>query len=137
MRKKIFKYRLVYYLAIITSLIFFIISVFSIFGLFKDFNILSLIFICCSITINSFAFVNLVEKYDKAVLFLNLGLFLFIFSSGYHVLFGFLSKGFYAILYYNQFKFLMLFIIVLIIVNKFKIKKENFENEIEEIGKHE
>ncbi|MFC5873449.1 hypothetical protein ACFP3I_12730 [Chryseobacterium arachidis] len=78
----------------------------------------------------------MLEKYDKAVLFLNSGLVLNIIFSGYYVVLGFLSKGWNMIATYPHFKFFVLFIVILIIVNMFKIKQDKGINEIEEIGKH-
>ena len=121
MKKKIFKYRLVYYLAVITSLLLFIISAFSVFEIFNDFNLFKTLFIAISLVINSFAFVNLVEKYDKAILFLNLSLFLSIIVLGYPLLFGFLNG--YNILENFIFKFLIILMLNLLIVNVFKVKK--------------
>src|SRR5690606_38245877 len=126
MRKRIFKYRAVYYLALITSLLLFLISAFSFFAIFENFNIFKLIVICGSIFINLAAFINLAEKYDKAILFLNLSLGITIILMGYYALFLFLN---------NYFKFMFILLLVLLIVNIFKIKRVN-DLEIEEIGKH-
>lgn len=134
MKKKIFKYKLVYYLAVVTSLFLFIISTFSILGLFNDFSIFKTLVICISIVINSFAFINLIEKYNKAVLFLNLSLFLSIFIMGYPLLLNFLNG--YNALEHFSFKFMVLFTLVLIVVNVFKIKQYKGINEIEDIGTH-
>ncbi len=65
MKRKIFKYKLVYYLAVITSLLLFIISAFWILEIFNDFSLFKTLFIVISLVINSFAFVNLIEKYEK------------------------------------------------------------------------
>ncbi|KIC64102.1 hypothetical protein [Chryseobacterium taiwanense] len=132
MKRKIFKYKPVYYLAVIVSLLLFILSAFSLLGLFNNFSIFKTLIIGISLVINSFAFINLIEKYDKAVVFLNLSLFLAIFIMGYPLLIGFL-KG-YNILENYRFKFLVSFILILIIVNVFKIKEHKGINEIEDIG---
>jgi len=134
MKQKIFKYKLVYYLAIITSLLLFIISAFLVLEIFNDFSLLKTLFIGISLVINSFAFVNLVEKYDKAILFLNLSLFLSIMSLGYPLLLGFLN-GYYIVGHFT-FKFLIVLILSLLIVNLFKVKRYKGVNEIENIGKH-
>jgi hypothetical protein len=135
MKQKIFKYKLVYYLAVITSLLLFIISAFLVLEIFNDFSLLKTLFIGISLVINSFAFVNLVEKYDKAILFLNLSLFLSIMSLGYPLLLGFLN-GYYIVGHFT-FKFLIVLILSLLIVNLFKVKRYMGVNEIENIGKHE
>ncbi|MDR6465254.1 hypothetical protein [Chryseobacterium sediminis] len=135
MKQKIFKYKLVYYLAVITSLLLFIISAFLVLEIFNDFSLLKTLFIGISLVINSFAFVNLVEKYDKAILFLNLSLFLSIMSLGYPLLLGFLN-GYYIVGHFT-FKFLIVLILSLLIVNLFKVKRYKGVNEIENIGKHE
>jgi len=134
MKQKIFKYKLVYYLAIITSLLLFIISAFLVLEIFNDFSLLKTLFIGISLIINSFAFVNLVEKYDKAILFLNLSLFLSIMSLGFPLLLGFLN-GYYIVGHFT-FKFLIVLILSLLIVNLFKVKRYKGVNEIENIGKH-
>ncbi|MGU3376881.1 hypothetical protein [Chryseobacterium sp. M5A1_1a] len=135
MKRKIFKYRLVYYLAVITSLLLFIISAFSILGLFDNFSIFKTLIISISLVINSFAFINLIEKYEKAVLFLNLGLCLSIIVLGYPLLLGSLN-GYYVLGHFS-FKFVVLFILTLITANVFKVKELREINEIENIGKHE
>ncbi|WP_027372762.1 hypothetical protein [Chryseobacterium sp. UNC8MFCol] len=135
MTRKIFKYRLVYYLAVITSLIFFIISSLSLLEIFNNFSILKTLIIVFSLVVNAFAFINLIEKYDKAVLFLNISLLISTGTIGYPLLLRFLN-GYYVTghLYFN---FFALFIAILIIINVFKVKKFNGINEIENIGKHE
>lgn len=135
MKRKIFKHRLVYYLAVMTSLMLFIISTFSVLKLFDNFHIFKTLVICISLVINAFAFINLVEKYDKAALFLNLSLSLSIIVLGYPLLLGFLN-GYYALEHFS-FKLLASFILILIIVNVFKVKEYKIANEIENIGKHE
>ena len=135
MKKKIFKYELVYYLAVITSLLLFIISAFLVLEIFNDFSLFKTLVIGISLVINSFAFVNLIEKYDRAILFLNLSLFLSIIILGYPLLLGFLN-GYYVVGHFT-FKFLIILILNLLIVNWFKIKKYKGVNEIENIGKHE
>lgn len=135
MKKKIFKYRLVYYLAVLTSLLLFIISAFLVLDIFNDFSLFKTLFIGISLVINSFAFINLAEKYDKAILFLNISLFLSIINLGYPLLLGFLN-GYYVVGHFT-FKFLIVLILSLLIVNMFKMKRYKGVNEIENIGKHE
>lgn len=135
MKRKIFKHRLVYYLAVITSLLLFIVSALSILKLFNNFRIFKTLVICTSLVINAFAFINLIEKYDKAVLFLNLSLSLSIIILGYPLLLGFLN-GYYVLEHFS-FKLSVSFILILIIVNVFKVKEYEVANEIENIGKKE
>ncbi|MEG0925931.1 MULTISPECIES: hypothetical protein [Chryseobacterium] len=135
MKRKIFKHRLVYYLAVITSLLLFIVSALSILKLFNNFSIFKTLVICTSLVINAFAFINLIEKYDKAVLFLNLSLSLSIIILGYPLLLGFLN-GYYVLEHFS-FKLSVSFILILIIVNVFKVKEYEVANEIENIGKKE
>ncbi|MFP3832004.1 hypothetical protein [Chryseobacterium sp. SIMBA_028] len=135
MKRKIFKHRLVYYVAVITSLLLFIISALSILKLFNNFSIFKTLVICISLVINAFAFINLIEKYDKAVLFLNLSLYLSIIILGYPLLLGFLN-GYYVLEHFS-FKLSVSFILILIIVNVFKVKEYEVANEIENIGKKE
>lgn len=135
MKRKIFKYKLVYYIAVITSLLLFIISAFWILDIFNDFSLFKILFIVISLVINAFAFVNLIEKYDKAILFLNLSLLLSIIVLGYPLLFGFLNG--YSVLEHFTFRLLIIFILCLLIVNVFKVKKNDGVKEIEHIGKHE
>lgn len=136
-KKKVFKCKVVYYLAITISLILFIISAFSIFSIFNNFSLFKLLISGFSIIVNSFAFVNLVEKYDKAILFLNLGLFLYTVFSSYYMLLIALNKGFYEMMSYSYFKFFIILVITLIIVNRYKIKKGPEYKEIENIGQNE
>lgn len=124
-------------MAITISLILFLISAFSIFSLFEDFSIFKLLITGFSIIVNSFAFVNLVEKYEKAILFLNFGLLLFTIFISYYILLIVLNKGFYEMMEYSYFKFFVILIITLIIVNKYKVKKNPNYKEIENIGEHE
>lgn len=133
MKRKIFKYKSVYHLAIITSLLLFLTSSFNLLQLFYDFSLLKLILVCCSIIFSSFAFINLVEKYNKAVLFLNLSLVFYMILTGFYSLVGFLNRGTRPStgIY---FKLLILQTIILIIVNLYKIKQSAETDEIENIG---
>ncbi|WP_347216070.1 hypothetical protein [Chryseobacterium sp.] len=135
MKRKIFKYRLVYCLAVITSLLLFIISAFSILRLFDNFSIFGALIIVTSLIMNAFAFINLIEKYDKAVLFLNLSLLIGIFILGYPLLLGFLNG--HDVSRHVSLIFLILFILILMIVNVFKMKEYKEVIDIENIGKHE
>lgn len=133
MKRKIFKYKSVYHLAIITSLLLFLTSSFNILQLFHDFSLLKLILVCCSIIFSSFAFINLVEKYDKAVLFLNLSLVFYMILIGFYSLVGFLNMETQA--FENiYFKLLLVLTFILIIVNLYKIKPFTGAEEIENIG---
>ncbi|WP_294300469.1 hypothetical protein [uncultured Chryseobacterium sp.] len=133
MKNKIFKYRSVYCLAIITSLLLFLTSSFNILQLFQDFSLLKLVLVCCSIIFSSFAFINLVEKYDKAVLFLNLSLVFYMILTGFYLLIEFLNIGTraFANIY---FKLLIAQTLILIIVNLYRIKQSKETDEIENIG---
>ncbi len=133
MKRKIFKYRSVYCLAVITSLLLFLTSSFNILQLFQDFSLLKLILVCCSIIFSSFAFINLVEKYDKAVLFLNLSLVFYMVLTGFYLLIGFLNTGIRA-LTNIYFELLLVLTFILIIVNLYKIKRFTGAEEIENIG---
>ncbi len=84
---------------------------------------------------NAFAFINLIEKYDKAVLFLNLSLLIGIFILGYPLLLGFLNG--HDVSRHVSLIFLILFILILMIVNVFKMKEYKEVIDIENIGKHE
>ncbi len=133
MKRKIFKYRFVYYISIITSLLLFLISSFNIIQVFQDFSFLKLILVCCSIIFSSFAFVNLVEKYKKAVLFLNLSLAFYMVVTGLYSLVGFVNIGthLFTSIY---FKLLIVQTLIMIIVNLYKIKHFKGDDEIESIG---
>ncbi|EJL72656.1 hypothetical protein [Chryseobacterium populi] len=135
MEKKIFEKKVVYYLAVTISFIFCLVSIFSTLSLFNDFSLLKLLFVSLGIIINLFAFINLIEKYNKAILFLNLSLCFYMIFSGGVTLMNILTYG--LSFNYNSFKFLVLFIITLIVVNKYKIKKNKAEYEIENIGQNE
>lgn len=137
MKRKLFKYKVVYYLAITISLILFLVSTLSLFSVFKDFSIFKFLITGFSIVVNSFAFVNLVEKYDKAILFLNLSLALFTIFTGYYALILILKNGFHGMMSYPDLKFFLLFVVILFIVNKYKIKGDQDYNEIDNIGQNE
>ncbi len=133
MKRKIFKYRFVYYISIITSLLLFLISSFNIIQVFQDFSFLKLILVCCSIIFSSFAFVNLVEKYKKAVLFLNLSLAFYMVVIGLYSLVGFVNIGTHSFTSI-YFKLLIVQTLIMIIVNLYKIKHFKGDDEIESIG---
>ncbi len=133
MKRKIFKYRFVYYISIITSLLLFLISSFNIIQIFQDFSFLKLILVCCSIIFSSFAFVNLVEKYKKAVLFLNLSLAFYMVVTGLYSLVGFVNIGTHPFTSI-YFKLLIVQTLIMIIVNLYKIKHFKGDDEIESIG---
>ncbi|MEY8759181.1 hypothetical protein [Chryseobacterium tongliaoense] len=135
MEKKIFEKKVVYYLAITISFIFCLASIFFLLSLFNDFNILKLLLVSFGTIVNLFAFINLIEKYNKAVLYLNLSLCLYMIFSGGATLINILTYGFSF--NYGSLKFLILFIIVFIVVNRYKIKKNKSEIEIENIGQNE
>ncbi|ASW74053.1 hypothetical protein IQ37_07505 [Chryseobacterium piperi] len=137
MKRKLFKYKVVYYLAITISLILFLVSTLSLFSVFKDFSIFKFLIAGFSIVVNSFAFVNLVEKYDKAILFLNLSLALFTIFTGYYALILILKNRFHGMMSYPDLKFFLLFVVILFIVNKYKIKGDQDYNEIDNIGQNE
>ncbi len=133
MKRKIFKYRFVYYISIITSLLLFLISSFNIIQVFQDFSFLKLILVCCSIIFSSFAFVNLVEKYKKAVLFLNLSLAFYMVVTGLYSLVGFVNIGTHSFTSV-YFKLLIVQTLIMIIVNLYKIKHFKGDDEIESTG---
>lgn len=136
MKNKIFKHRSVYYLAIITSLLLFLISSFNILQLFQDFSFLKLVLVFCSVIFSLFAFINLVEKYDKAVLFLNLSIVFYMFLTSFYSLVGFLNIGIRAFTGV-YFKLLITQTLILIIVNLYKIKHAKEVDEIDIIGQIE
>ncbi|GEN65749.1 hypothetical protein CRH01_03170 [Chryseobacterium rhizosphaerae] len=78
----------------------------------------------------------MIEKYDRAVLFLNLSLSLFIIALGYPILLKVLSGKYYDV-WNLRFSFWILLILILIIVNMFEVRLNRGINEIENIGKHE
>ena len=91
---------------------------------------------CCSIVFNLFAFVNLIEKYDKAILFLNLSIIIPVLYFLYHIVVRIADRGFNGIFSFFYFKAFVVSLIIMVIINKYKVKKVATYNEIEEIGKH-
>ncbi|WP_292008582.1 hypothetical protein [Chryseobacterium sp.] len=134
-RRRVFRKKIVYYLAVTVSLMLFIFSAMLIFALFKNFNIFTLLFVGGAIILNAFAFINLVEKYDKAVLFLNLSISLFILFTVYLAIISFLNREIERITDAPSLKYLVFFTVFLIIINRYKAEV-NY-SEIEEIGKQE
>lgn len=134
MNKRIFEKKAVFYLAVTTSFLLLLFSFTAVISTFNNFTVFKLLFTSLSLILNLFAFINLIEKYNRAILFLNISLCLFIILSGKAALTEILTHGFS--LNYSAFKYALSLMAVLILVNKYKVKKDKIENEIEEIGQH-
>ncbi|MDQ0781009.1 hypothetical protein [Chryseobacterium sp. W4I1] len=134
MNKRLFEKKVVFYLAVVVSFLLLLFSFTAVISTFNNFTVLKLLFTSLSLILNLFAFINLLEKYNRAILFLNISLCLFIILSGMAALTEILAHGFSR--GYGSCRYALLFIAVLIIFNKYKVKKGKSENEIEEIGKH-
>ena len=134
MKSKIFKYKAVYYLAIIAAFLLLFYSFKAIISLSNNFNLLKLIFVPLAFILNLVTFINLIRKYKKAILFLNISLCLFIILTGRSALTDILTHGLSP--EYNSYKYFLSFLIVLIIVNKYRMKNINSENEIDSIGQN-
>jgi len=134
MNKRLFEKKAVFYLAVAASFSLLLFSFIAVISTFNNFTVFKLLFTSFSLILNLFAFINLIEKYNRAILFLNISLCLFIILSGKAALTEILSNGFSRV--YGTSKYALSFIAVLIIVNKYKVKKGKSENEIEEIGQH-
>jgi hypothetical protein len=134
MKKRIFKKKAVYYLAVITSFALLLFSFVAVISLFNNFSILKLLVLSLSMILNLSTFINLIERYSKAFLLLNISICYFIFLCGGVALAESLANGFS--LRNNPYKFLLLFTLILIIINKFKAKEDKSEGEIESIGTH-
>lgn len=138
MGKRVFSKKIVFYLAIIVTIFLIFFSIMSFLSLFDDFNIITLIINIFSIVVNLFAFVHLIEKYNRAVLFLNLSLGVFMLDSlSFVVLALKMSPGnLNEILTSFHFKILVFGTIILIIINRYSLKENKTEIEIESIGTH-
>lgn len=134
MNKRLFEKKAVFYLAVGVSFSLLLFSFIAVISIFNNFTIFKLLFTSLSLILNLFAFINLIEKYNRAILFLNISLCLFIILSGRAALTEILAHGFSR--GYGTCIYALLFIAVLIIVNKYKIKKGKSDNEIEEIGQY-
>lgn len=134
MNKRIFEKKAVFYLAVTTSFLLLLFSFTAVISTFNNFTVFKLLFTSLSLILNLFAFINLIEKYNRAILFLNISLCLFIILSGKAALTEILTHGFS--LNYRAFKYGLSLMAVLVLVNKYKVKKDKIENEIEEIGQH-
>lgn len=134
MNKRIFEKKAVFYLAVAVSFSLLLFSFVAVISTFNNFTVFKLLFTSLSLILNLFAFINLIEKYKRAVLFLNISLCLFIILSGKAALTEILAYGFSR--GYGACKYALSFMVVLILVNKYKVKKGKAENEIEEIGQH-
>ncbi|MCS3869149.1 hypothetical protein J3D55_002065 [Chryseobacterium ginsenosidimutans] len=134
MKKRIFEYKAVYYLALIASFLLLFFSFKAVMSLFNDYNILKLLFVPSALILNLFTFINLIGKYKRAILFLNITLCLFIFLTGRATITDILTQG--LSLEYDSYKYLLSFLVVLIITNKYKVRRVEPDNEIDDIGKH-
>jgi len=131
MKRKVFKYKAVYYLAISTTIMLMLISLFAFISLFTDSNFFKLLITLFTLIISLFSFVNLIEKYNKAVFYLNINLGVFAFFLGLKLFFtgiSFQSK---------TFQFFIIIIIISTIINLYKIQNVDFGSEIDRIGKKE
>lgn len=134
-RKRLFEKVWVYYLAISLSIILSLMSIVALAMLFSSFNFsyVKLIVVVFAVIINLFAFVCLIEKYNNAVLYLNISLGLFIILCGFDNVLSFSSDAFS--LENNSLKFLILFVSLYIVINRYKIKDNIEDTNINEIGK--
>lgn len=132
-KRRIFVYKAVYYLAILASFVLMFFTFKAFISLFNNYDIIKLFFVPSALILNLITFVNLIKKHTKAVLFLNISLCLFIVLTGRATVTDILSNG--LSIENNSYKYLLLFLIVLVIVNKFKVRNSEFGNEIDEIGK--
>jgi len=121
--KRVFKYKAVYYLAITASFLLLLFSFIAVTSLFNNFNIVKLLFVPLALILNLLTFINLLEKYKRAILFLNISLCLFIALTVMMVITDILAQG--LSLEYNSYKYLLIFLVVLIIVNKYKVQTLN------------
>jgi hypothetical protein len=134
-KRRIFVYKAVYYLAILASFVLMFFTFKAFISLFNNYDIIKLLFVPSALILNLITFVNLIKKHTKAVLFLNISLCLFIVLTGRATVTDILSNG--LSIENNSYKYLLSFLIVLVIVNKFKVRNSEFGNEIDEIGKLE
>lgn len=132
-KRRIFVYKAVYYLAILASFVLMFFTFKAFISLFNNYDIIKLLFVPSALILNLITFVNLIKKHTKAVLFLNISLCLFIVLTGRATVTDILSNG--LSIENNSYKYLLSFLIVLVIVNKFKVRNSQFGNEIDEIGK--
>ena len=138
MRKRIFSNKIVFYLAIIVTIFLIFFSIMSFLSLFNDFSIITTIITVFSIVVNLFTLVHLIEKYNKAVLFLNLSLGIFMLDSLFYIVLVLKMSlvNLDKVLTSFHFKILLIGTIILIIINKYSLKENKSEIEIESIGKH-
>lgn len=132
MRRKVFRYKFVYFIAIISSLLLLWFTINATLSLYNNLNLIKLIFVPLALVLNLVTFINLIGKYKRSVLFLNISLCLFIFLTGKTIITDILNHGFS--LQDNSYKYFLPFLIILIIVNKYKVSNIKFDNEIESIG---
>lgn len=134
MKRKVFRYKFVYFIAIISSLLLLWFTINATLSLYNNLNLIKLIFVPLALVLNLVTFINLIGKYKRSVLFLNISLCLFIFLTGKTIITDILNHGFS--LQDHSYKYFLPFLIVLIIVNKYKVIKIKSDNEIESIGRH-
>lgn len=134
MRRKLFKYKAVYYLAVTASFLLLFYSFKAIISLSINYNLLKLIFVPSAFILNLVTFINLIIKHQRSLLFLNISLCLFIILTGRSSINDILDHG--SLFEYSSYKYFLSFLTVLIIVNKYKTTIINSENEIDNIGTH-
>lgn len=132
MRRKVFKYKFVYFIAIISSLLLLWFTINATLSLYNNLNLIKLIFVPLALVLNLVTFINLIGKYKRSVLFLNISLCLFIFLTGKTIITDIVNHGFS--LQDHSYKYFLPFLIILIIVNKYKVSNIKSDNEIESIG---
>jgi hypothetical protein len=132
--KKVFRYKAVYYLAIIASFLLLFFSFKALISLSDDYNIVKLLFVPLALILNLFSFICLIRKYKRTILFLNISLCLFIVLTARATITDILTHGL-SLQYYNSYKYFLSFLGILIIVNIYKVKNIKSESEIDSIGR--
>ncbi|WP_165601767.1 hypothetical protein [Chryseobacterium sp. CBo1] len=131
MKKRVFKYKSVYYLAICTTLILMIMSLFAMISMYAAANYFKLFTAIMTLITSLCSFINLIEKYSNAAIYMNINLGLFALILGVNLLFtgiSFESK---------IFQFFIVIIAISVILNLFKSENIDHNSEIEQIGKNQ
>jgi hypothetical protein len=133
MNKRIFNKKWLYLFSIFLFIYLMLFSVILLFGYYPDFHYFHLIVNTSLFILSVFTIVLLFEKSKKCFLTINLFFGVFILLTIFKLLFTVKPEGYFL---RNQILYLLFSIVYLIFVNKFKIKKINYES-IDRIGQKE
>lgn len=132
MEKKVFSKKWLYILSILIFSYLLLFSTVLILGYYPDFYYFHMIINTSLLLLSIVTLILLFEKSKKSILFINLFFSSFIFLTCFRLLFTIRPDGYFI---KSQFSYLILSIVYIVLVNKFRVRRVK-DMEIEEIGKH-